>query len=220
MKKLTAAAKKKIQFDWQTILYTYKLYRPLHFIKRHGPILLGIYLKPVYGGEGYVPVFHTHSLMTSFPVVSLTAQVALTNSKDVEDSIRFVRHTNELDTIVSKFRVQCPAAFAQPLTCTIIEELYNSTIVNANDYPVQAMTDAVLLSLWCSKEEQAEAQIQSYRSIIARWPAAAQNRFGGSDKWEADIRLQWNREQIINTIQTELIRFKLGHLQDMLLDCE
>ncbi|WP_145953914.1 hypothetical protein [Paenibacillus bovis] len=180
----------------------------------------GIYLKAVYGGEGYVPVFHTHSLMTPFPVVSLTAPVALTNSKGAEDSIRFVRHTNELNTIISNFRIQCPAAFTQPLTCTIVEQLYNSTIANAIDYPVQTMTDAVLLSLWCNKKEQAEAQIQSYRSIIASWPAAAQKRCGGADRWEADIRSQWNREQITNTIQTELTRFKLDHLQDMLLACE
>ncbi|WP_426070957.1 hypothetical protein [Janthinobacterium sp. DSP2-3-3] len=71
MKKMTATEKKTITQDWKEAIGAYEIYKPLHLLKRNGLLLTGIYLKPVYGEEYYVPVFHTHSLMTPFPVVSL-----------------------------------------------------------------------------------------------------------------------------------------------------
>ena len=71
MKKLTAATKKAVLGDWNNLSPAFAPHQPLHLLKRHGPILVGIYLKPTRDGTMYTPTAHIHNLCVAFPVVSL-----------------------------------------------------------------------------------------------------------------------------------------------------
>ncbi|EOL8957526.1 hypothetical protein ACM911_001762 [Cronobacter dublinensis] len=214
MKKLTITEQKKITNDWKSHLNIYSSYKPLHLIKRNGPLLTGVYFKPMYGGEHYVPVFHTHSLMTPFPVISINCPKALQNSKNVTESISFSRHEKQLEKLVIDFKTQCPVAFEEELNFNMVMEFYDDYIHNSIEFPLQAMTDSVLLSFWCNDGMSCENKITKYSVIIDSWPENAQKRFGGVEQWEKDVRQLMNMDSLNATITSELAKFKLESLQD------
>ncbi|EOC1299425.1 hypothetical protein [Cronobacter dublinensis] len=214
MKKLTITEQKKITNDWKSHLNIYSSYKPLHLIKRNGPLLTGVYFKPMYGGEHYVPVFHTHSLMTPFPVISINCPKALQNSKNVTESISFSRHEKQLEKLVIDFKTQCPVAFEEELNFNIVMEFYEDYIHNSIEFPLQAMTDSVLLSFWCNDDMSCENKITKYSVIIDSWPETAQKRFGGAEQWAKDVRQLMNMDSLNATITSELAKFKLESLQD------
>ncbi|EKY3088661.1 hypothetical protein ACOZZ4_004480 [Cronobacter dublinensis] len=214
MKKLTITEQKKITNDWKSHLNIYSSYKPLHLIKRNGPLLTGVYFKPMYGGEHYVPVFHTHSLMTPFPVISINCPKALQNSKNVTESISFSRHEKQLEKLVIDFKTQCPVAFEEELYFNMVMEFYDDYIHNSIEFPLQAMTDSVLLSFWCNDGMSCENKITKYSVIIDSWPENAQKRFGGVEQWEKDVRQLMNMDSLNATITSELAKFKLESLQD------
>ncbi len=214
MPKITPSQNKKIYDDWFNALSIYEKYKREHFLKRNGPLLTGVYFKPMYGGEHYVPVFHTHSLMTPFPVISLNCPKALQNSKNVTESISFSRHEKQLEKLVLDFKTQCPVAFEEELNFNIVMEFYEDYIHNSIEFPLQAMTDSVLLSFWCNDGMSCENKINKYSVIIDSWPENAQKRFGGAEQWAKDVRQLMNMDSLNATITSELAKFKLESLQD------
>ena len=220
MKKMTAAEKKAITQDWKEVTGTYEIYKPLHLLKRNGPLLTGIYLKPVYGEEHYVPVFHTHSLMTSFPVVSLVAPTSLLNSKGVEESISPLRHSNKFEALVECFRSQCPTAFLDTIACTTLDSIYQTTVAGRDNFPVQAMTDNILLLAWCEKSAMAHERIEHYKSILQGWPEGVTQRVGGAAGWEREVKTLMAPEHLEHSVAQELKKFKLSHFPDHSLVCD
>lgn len=59
---LTAAAKKKITLDWSRLFPELGTYRPLHLLRRVGPLLQGIALERTSGNDLYRPMAHIHCL--------------------------------------------------------------------------------------------------------------------------------------------------------------
>lgn len=220
MKPMTTTEKKKITQDWKDALGNYEIYKPMHLIKRNGPVLSGVYLKPVYSGEHYVPVFHTHSLMSPFPAISLSSATTLLNRKGANESISFLRHTQKLQDIVSGFKEQSPYAFIDKLTCSMLGTIYDQDVDTSEIYPANVMKDDVLLLKWCGKESLVESKINKYRAIISQWPEGAKRRFNGEDGWESDVRLQMDIERLKNTVSEELIKFKLIKFTDHGLICD
>jgi hypothetical protein len=199
---------------------TYEIYKPLHLLKRNGPLLTGIYLKPVYGEEHYVPVFHTHSLMTSFPVVSLVTPTPLLNSKGVEESISPLRHSNKFEELVERFRLQSPIAFFNTLPCTALDRIYQTAVTDGDNFPVQAMTDNILLLAWCKKDAMVVERIEYYKSVLQGWPEGATQRVGGATGWEREIKMLMDTGGLEKSVTQELKKFKLSDFPDHALVCD
>ncbi len=112
------------------------------------------------------------------------------------------------------FKTQCPVAFEKELKFNIIMEFYDDYIHNSIEFPLQAMTDSVLLSFWCNDGISCENKITKYSVIIDSWPENAQKRFGGVEQWEKDVRQLMNMDSLNATITSELAKFRLESLQD------
>lgn len=74
MSKLDAKTKRRITTDWVDATIGFQRYRPLHLLKRHGPILVGIYLKPSRDGKEYYPTSHIHNLCIASPALLLSCK--------------------------------------------------------------------------------------------------------------------------------------------------
>lgn len=220
MKKMTATEKKAITQDWKEAIGAYEIYKPLHLLKRNGPLLTGIYLQPVYGEEHYVPVFHTHSLMTPFPVVSLATPSPLLNGKGVDESISPLRHSTKFDELVERFGLQCPTAFLNTLTCSTLDTLYQDAVASAHNFPIQAMTDNVLLLAWCKKEARVAERIAYYKLILQGWPEGVTQHVGGPTGWELEIKTLLEPQRLVESVTQELKKFKLSHFPDHSLACD
>jgi hypothetical protein len=213
MKTLTTTEKRAITKDWQAALHTYEVYKPMHLLRRNGPILMGVYLKKAYGGEHYAPEFHIHSLWDKSPAIFLNCSMALLNSKGAKDSISYLRHKSNFDDILCKFRQQCSFAFLDKLTFSALSEILSKGISTQYAWSVNALTDSVLSLAYCKKLEEVDKKINLCKSILQTWPLEVASHIDGVDGWEAHVRamLKANIHQII---EEELVKFKLTKLKD------
>ncbi|AOR61154.1 hypothetical protein [Pectobacterium parmentieri] len=214
MKLLTTSEKKIILDDWKNALEVYEKYKTLYLIKRNGPVLCGVYLKPVYGGEHYVPIFHTHSMLSQFSAVTICTPHGLLNEKMAADSISIKRHKESLQDLVDKFREQCPIAFCGELSLSQLNKLYEDDINTSMIYPDLTMKNHVLLAFWFGYKEKSQQLILRYKEIIKSWPDEAKRRFNGDNAWEEDVRSQMDLDKLNNTVNEELAKFKLTKLKD------
>ncbi|AOR63392.1 hypothetical protein [Pectobacterium wasabiae] len=214
MKALTTTEKKSIFNDWKNALGVYYKYKTLYLIKRNGPVLCGVYLKPVYGGEHYIPVFHTHSILSIFPAVTICTSHSLLNKKGVGESISFKRHKGNLQELIDNFREQCPIAFCGELSFSQFDKLYEDDVNTSVIYPAHTMKEHVLLAFWFGYTEKSQQLILRYKEIIKSWPNEAKRRFNGDDAWEQDVRSQMDINKLHNTVNDELVKFKLTKLKD------
>lgn len=214
-KRLTASEKKIITSAWKDVLNNYQNYKILHLIKRNGPILTGVYLQPVYAGEHYVPVFHTHSLMTVAPTIGLSSFIFLKGTKGGHESISVLRHTSEFAKLVSEFEKQVPLAFEKKLSYQTLDLYYQHFLATDTRYSIHVMTENILLLCWCHHDQATiDQRIKKYKSIIQQWPDAAKIRFHGEQGWEKSIHSLMSLDRLQETVQNELLKFKLDQIED------
>lgn len=168
--KLTQKDKYKITSDWQKEYPSYQKYKNLQLLKRYGPLLFGIYLKPVYGEEHYVPVFFIHSLLSNKDTISLNAQHALLNQKNVEDSISLTRHNKELNQLSKRIAQQVFLLTDEPVTFYSIQKFYKEFIQAEVGYPIYAIIDYLLFLAWANKKDIFEQEFIFYDSLIKNFP--------------------------------------------------
>ncbi|CAI3944670.1 unnamed protein product [Commensalibacter communis] len=215
LKRLTASEKKIITSDWKSVLKNYQNYKTLHLIKRNGPILTGVYLQPVYAGEHYVPVFHTHSLMTVAPTIGLNSLICLKGKKGANESISVLRHASEFEKLVSAFKKQVPLAFLKELHCQALDQHYQHFIATDKVYSIHVMTENILFLFWCRYERCAIGQRMSkYKFIIQQWPNAAKIRFHDEQGWGRSVHSLMSMDRLQENVQNKLFKFKLVYTED------
>lgn len=204
--KLTRTDKSKITIDWQSAYPSYQKYKNLQLLKRHGPLLFGIYLKPVYGEEHYVPIFFINSLLTKMNAISLTVQQPLLNRKKVEDSISLLRHNKEFDSLTHGFNQQIPLLTNDLVNFSSIQTYYHDFIQAEAGYPIYAIIDYLLFLLWSGKKKFYEQELTYYYNFVKSFP----NEFQLLFKSTFDDLLGNHSLEIVNkTIKDNLIRFEL-----------
>ena len=99
MKKLTPAVKRKITLDWHDCFPEMGIYKPLHLLRRVGPLLIGILLERDRTADRYLPTFYVHNLAKHFPVITLTLASPLRTEKTfAPDKIKVSEHESERET--------------------------------------------------------------------------------------------------------------------------
>lgn len=168
--KLTQKDKYKITSDWQKVYPTYQKYKNLQLLKRYGPLLFGIYLKPVYGEEHYVPVFFIHSLLSNKDTISLNAQHALLNQKNVEDSISLTRHNKEINQLSTRIAQQVLLLTDEHVNFYSIQKYYKEFIQTEAGHPIYAIIDYLLFLEWSNKKDIFDQEFIFYDSLIKKFP--------------------------------------------------
>jgi hypothetical protein len=204
--KLTRNDKYKITSDWQSAYPSYQKYKNLQLLKRYGPLLFGIYLKPVYGEEHYVPVFFINSLLTKMNALSINVQQSLLNQKKVEDSISLLRHNKDFDNLSTLFNQQVPLLSNDHVTFHSIQKYYKGFIKAESGYPIYAIMDYFLFLLWFDKKELFEQELIYYYDFVETLPDEFQKLFRSTFQNSTDNH---SSVYVNETITDNVIRFKL-----------
>jgi len=67
-----AATMRRITKDWSNLLPWFDIWRPMHLLRRIGPVLQGVCLERSRSGPYYFATSHVHALTRDFPVISLS----------------------------------------------------------------------------------------------------------------------------------------------------
>lgn len=211
-KLLTLQDKNIITQDWHSAFPDYSIYKPLHLIKRHGPILFGIYLKPVYGGEHYLPMFHTHSLLREFPVISLSTPMPFLNFKGVEESISLLRHTREKEKIINKFKEQVFISACNGISLSVVDYIYNKTIKSSLYAPMQCIIEHILFHAYMSNNEVLSLKISEHKEFLNNYPKVLKYNYDEKSFLAVVDNITVSNLKVL--VKSEIIKFKLESLKD------
>lgn len=174
MSKTDTATARRVTADWAKVFSGFDAWRPLHLLRRIGPVLQGITLDRSTSGDAYFPTAHIHALTRPFPVVSLTLGQRLASDSGMQESIRFARHA--VDHIDASRRLAEQARLslgAPPSVGDIVKELHAFTVAQyelGNPPALNEVEDSVLISSASGDKRLAEQGLQLAQELVAKWP--------------------------------------------------
>ncbi|RYJ38579.1 hypothetical protein NU08_2556 [Flavobacterium anhuiense] len=208
--KFTRKDKKKITEDWASEFPDFTIYKPMHLIRRNGPFLCGLHFATYSNNDSYEVIFHIHSLMTEFPIISLGVNNSLTNKHNVSESITLQWHHNHFKSISERMRQKITLLQKSNLK---LEDLSEYIENNMSDWELYAFESLILLYFKLGKSKKAFDELTFYKNKISDWPENIKTKFNEST-WKEDLILLMNHEKLDQTINSELEKFKLSEIKD------
>jgi hypothetical protein len=207
MKLSTKATKLAISKDWQGVVSSLGIYKPLHLLELAGPIALGIYLEPSRGADVYTPIGHLHCLAIEFPVISLGVSVSV---KDV--SMR--AHGTEI--IAGRWdmlRTAMPLLGERPCRLSTLWKQYEAGVGDGR-FPVvtaylPVYSAMVATASFFGHEERARKVVSD---VEAQLDSLQSDPGGKAEKWKVDVVSLLERERVVATVEREAAKFGLSDL--------
>jgi hypothetical protein len=237
MKTLTTAEKRAITRDWENALRIYEAPKIMQLFKRNGPILTGISLSRSHGGMRYEPRFHVHTLWRRFDCVTLNCSMPLmVLGGNVAEAFTYLGHQTHLDEAIKRFEQQCPYAFMDQLSSSVLDVILNRDIAIERSWPATySFIDSVLNAVYCGNLNEAEARIKKYKKSLFSWSSdfladhlthiasfvsntpyeSNVGHYNTAEDFEKMLRpLMQDRSGMDKLAEEELIKFKLSELKD------
>ncbi len=208
--KFTRKDKKKITEDWASEFPDFTIYKPMHLIRRNGPFLCGLHFATYSSNDSYKVIFHIHSLMTEFPVITLGISTYLTNKRNAEESITLQWHQNHFKSIAEIIRQKITLLQKSNLK---LEDLSEYIENNMFDWELSAFESLILMHFKFGESEKAFDKLTLYKNKISNWPEDVKKRINEST-WKEDLILLMNNEKLDKTVYSELEKFNLLHIKD------
>lgn len=184
-KTFTAADKKTITTDWNAAFPSFGVYKPLHLLRRNGPLLTGILLERGRNNDGYEPIFHVHNLTRPFPTVSLSWPRRIPN-----EYVHIEWHAGKFPDLARKIGELAYLPLSGDLALSDIVGGGQSYLRTAtNRYDIHAHSDLALLAGWCGNQQEVTNALQQAEKIMKQWPPAVLNQIGGLDNWLESVRV-------------------------------
>lgn len=186
MKSLTAAAKLRITEDWLQLFPGLGRYRPLHLLRRVGPLLEGIALERDSGNDVYRPTFHVHGLVSDWPDVTLTLMQRLRSDRTGgPDFIQVAHHDARYAEAAERLRRQAPLRLDGELALGEVVDAYRAFHARPGvHYDAHLLfADMALICGWAGQRDRARALIAEGAQAMEQWPEGARHQVGGVEAW-------------------------------------
>lgn len=184
--KLTATARRRITADWLAAFPGLGEYEPLHLLRRVGPLLEGIVLERSSGSRDYLPTFHVHSLLRTFPSVSLTLIHRLrAEPSGAADSISVQRHESRYMEAASRLARQSPLALSGDLRASEVLRAYQEFAARPENrwHANNLFEDMAAMCGWFGDNERSSAFIAEGFAKLGEWSPSALRQIGGREQW-------------------------------------
>jgi len=202
--KITVAKAKAITQNWQNQFPNLGVYKPLHLLRRCGPLLVGICLNRSTSGDIYKPTFHCHCLLRKFPTISLSLAVQLKASNGTDAGISTRLEEAELTDVASKMKELALLPLDANFGVNEFDEACTRWLQQQQTpYWPSVIEDRVLLSAWAQKDYMrklgdAEAELKS-------WPTFVTNKIGGVTAWMARVeQATRNHNELASVLASEI----------------
>lgn len=210
--KISAAQAKSITKDWQNEFPGLGVYKPLHLLRRCGPILVGLCLNRSSSGNIYKPTFHSHCLLRQFPTISLSLAVQLkaANGSDAAVSVKF--HEPNLKESAAKMRALAFLPFEGDLKLSQFDDACVKWLrQQQSPYWPLVLEDRILLHAWCRvgfKDALREAEV-----MLKSWPSFVIDKIGGRSGWLSRVeRVAGDQSALENVLASEIEAHGLASL--------
>ena len=164
-KTLTASVKKRITEDWHSYFPELGVYSPMHLLKRHGPLLIGICLDQTSSGDIYRPTFHVDCLCKEFPVVTLTLATRLRTLRPGPDFIGVKEHEERVHDAAQRMNDQSLLPLQGSLHLAQVIDAYRKYLNTdlGQMHAPQLFQDMILLYIWSEATGKAQSLLNEVR---------------------------------------------------------
>lgn len=207
--KLTPAIKNKITADWKTAFPAFGIYKPMHLLRRSGPLVVGILLERNSNNDSYKPIFHIHNLSYPFPVVSLGLPSQVPNVY-----VHVEWHDKQYSDLTNQLKSIAYLPLSGEISLNeIFSGFYSYLQGNKNPYEPNAFRDLALICGWCGNFELVVRVLSDAKNTMTKWPAAVLKQLGGLDEWASKINaLANNRRALEMTTIEETTKHRLSDI--------
>jgi hypothetical protein len=243
MKTLTTTEKRAIARDWKNALKIYDAPKTMWLLKRNGPVLTGINLSRSHGGMRYEPRFHIHTLWRRWDNLTLSCLIPLmAPERNVAEAFTYLGHQTHLDEAIKRFERQCPYAFMDRLSSSVLDVILDRDIASERSWPATySFIDSVLNAVYCGNLDEAETRIKKYKKSLLSWSPdvlthnltqvasgifntpyeSNVGHYNTADDFEKILRsLMQDRSSMDKLVEDELVKFKLDKLKDHGFVCD
>lgn len=206
-KTLTPAAKKKITADWNVAFADFGTYKPMHLLRRTGPLIMGVLLEKGANNDFYKPVFHVHNLARAFPVVSLSLPRQVPN-----EYVHVEWHESKFPEMAKRLVDLAYLPLSGELTLADILNGFRSYLRKpSTPYEPDAFRDLALICGWTGNRAEVANVLREAENAMKQWPAAVLKQIGGLEQWLAAARVAAeNQEALKVTVAAQITTHGVG----------
>jgi hypothetical protein len=216
---LTAAARKRITEDWKNAFPNLGVYKPMWLMKRNGPLLMGICLDRTRSNDVYIPKFHVHDLISTFPGISLMLYHAVPDERQprMPRQIRVDRHEVMSVAAMASLKSLVPEISQQDVSLSRILRMYREDLDKnyrgLAKYPEWMFMDVILLAFWSGYHDYARTVLDGACEVMRFWPARGLplKPFDVS-AWRDGVETQLCRNRMASTLKEQIMKHKVAHL--------
>ena len=211
MKNLNTA-RAEITRDWNDCFPSLWAYKPLHLLRRVGPIVTGIVLERDSSGTSYRPTSYVHNLSREFPVITLSlGEYARNERSGYPDVIQVRFHESSYRDCARRLEENALLPYSGDLHLDAVLGAYeNYRSRPSTHYPCQIFEDMALIAGWASAQQIAIRIIDDAFGVMRGWPADILNGIGGLDAWLSRLRDRVaHPDHLRATVQEEIEKFKI-----------
>ena len=184
MTRLTPSVKNQITRDWNDLFPSLAVYRPMHLLRRVGPVLIGVCLERDSTNEQYRPVAHVHSLCRVFPVVTLSLSSQAHDEKMRLLTIRVAEHKESYQSAAVHLREYAYVPIEGELTLADVIQGYwyylESPTATSKS---KCFEDMALICAWHGDTDMSQRVIETAANEMQRWPEQIRRRIDGVHGW-------------------------------------
>ena len=209
--------KAKITRDWSGSLDGFEIWKPGHILRCHGPLLTGVCLDSLRDPNVYKPVFHFHNLAYPSETITLSLGGPLL-SRGAYQPIKVQSHSENVDDIVSQFKIQYPLVESDRLSFndylrTISNYLTGKHGVVAAFRP-HIYRDIVLVALYCDATDYAIDSLKILYNDLNNRTDYNIRLIGSPEKWREEIMQIIKISNIKSMVDSQKEIHKLKYLYD------
>lgn len=214
--KFDAKMKKLITKDWGNEFLNLHILKPAQLANRCGPILVGICLDRESNPEVYKPIAHIHNLCTIESDISISLAGYVLNDKGLPIVIKVKNHAVTYKDYAERIKVDYPYTNKSIIDFNDIV-IATQKYITGRTFPYQhkPYSDIVTIAAYLNKTEYAFKALESFTTIISKWPEKAFNVIGSAEKWRNGLlEMIKNPDKLHKNVDEEIVKHKLTKLND------
>jgi hypothetical protein len=207
---------KKITEDWHSLFPELGIYKPMHLLRRCGPLLVGICLRRS-SGEHYLPAVHICCLARGGSFIYLgLCQELLTVKTQAQDYIPVKWHEKKWCEAADRLSHQSLLPLAGPLSLAQLIHAFKEypKTEDAMPHNPNIYRDWLLTLAWAGREEDVQRVLTEAERDMATWPERIfLYEEGGLSGWLRRVREETSDpDRLRRIVEEELVKLKAEHL--------
>jgi hypothetical protein len=189
------------------------IYKPLHLLRRVGPLLVGVLLERDSSGRTYRPTFHVQNLGRRFPTIALSlAQPLRTERTNAPEIIDVSRHEERFKDAAARLSAQAPLPFAGPVSLNrFVEASLQHMQRPGVHYEPEVYEDLISVASWAGDTARAQRLLEDAQQSMSEWPTAVLEQLGGVQRWCEGIKSRaLTQDAVRQAVVDEITAHRVG----------